>query len=255
MVHSRHAKLITWRKKQQHLAEQDSLPSQDFSLIQAEDHEREQHLHRVKLSEPRGEMITRIGEKLLSIINQEVDSLELMVEDELLAVYYSTLIFSRPFLAAVEFTNTLAHQYPHMRICEVGGGTGSLTLPILRVLGGNDGRTARCRRCDFTDTDSSFLEAASTTFVDWASILHFQKLDIEVEPSIHGFEENRYDLVIAGQVLHATANISNTMWNVRKLLKPGGKHFLRSPDYRPPLQSRYQMTCPLLRVHYFPATT
>ena len=37
------------------------------------------------------------------------------------------------------------------------------------------------------------------------------------------FEPGSYDLVIAANVLHATASLSNTLENVRTLLKPGGK--------------------------------
>ena len=38
-----------------------------------------------------------------------------------------------------------------------------------------------------------------------------------------GFSAGSYDLIIAANVLHATSPIDNSISNVRKLLKPGGK--------------------------------
>jgi len=56
--------------------------------------------------------------------------------------------------------------------------------------------------------------------------MRYKKLDIEQDPAKQGFEEGTYDVVIACQVLHATKSMHNTMSNVRKLLKPGGKLFI-----------------------------
>lgn len=51
----------------------------------------------------------------------------------------------------------------------------------------------------------------------------YRKLDIEQDPVLQGFQPESYDLVIASNVLHATANMTKTMRNVRSLLRPGGK--------------------------------
>lgn len=53
--------------------------------------------------------------------------------------------------------------------------------------------------------------------------MRFQKLDLEIDPTSQGFVEGSYDVVIAGNVLHATTNLMQTLQYVRKLLRPGGK--------------------------------
>ncbi|KAB8205360.1 S-adenosyl-L-methionine-dependent methyltransferase [Aspergillus parasiticus] len=50
----------------------------------------------------------------------------------------------------------------------------------------------------------------------------FKTLDIEQPPDSQGFALGEYDLVIAANVLHATAQIDQTAKHVRSLLKPGG---------------------------------
>lgn len=74
----------------------------------------------------------------------------------------------------------------------------------------------------FTDISVGFFEEAQETFKGHGRII-YEALDIERDPTTQGFTENSYDLVIASNVLHATKVLDNTMSNVRKLLKPGGK--------------------------------
>lgn len=50
----------------------------------------------------------------------------------------------------------------------------------------------------------------------------FQVLDIEKAPSDQGYEPGSYDIIIASNVLHATASLQRTLENTRQLLKPGG---------------------------------
>lgn len=49
---------------------------------------------------------------------------------------------------------------------------------------------------------------------------------VEKEPASQGFDAEKYDLIIAANVLHATSDIENTLKNVHKLLKPRGKLIL-----------------------------
>ena len=50
----------------------------------------------------------------------------------------------------------------------------------------------------------------------------FKVFDAETTPATQGFEVQSYDIVIASNVLHATASLHKTLENTRKLLKPGG---------------------------------
>lgn len=53
--------------------------------------------------------------------------------------------------------------------------------------------------------------------------MSFRALDIERDPvREQGFQEHSYDVVLASFVLHATADLENTLRNCRRLLRPGG---------------------------------
>lgn len=54
----------------------------------------------------------------------------------------------------------------------------------------------------------------------------FKPFNAEKDPATQGLAEASYDLIIASNVLHATASLEQTMHNVRRLLRPGGRLLL-----------------------------
>lgn len=103
-------------------------------------------------------------------------------------------------------------QYLH----NLGGGTGGVTRSILKHIDNHYSSYT------FTDISVGFFKEAQEAFQGHGRIL-YEALDIEQDPVTQGFSNSSYDLVIASNVLHATKVLENTMANVRKLLKPGGK--------------------------------
>jgi len=121
------------------------------------------------------------------------------------------------------FIDLLAHKDPHLKILEIGAGTGGATLPILKALGGMDDSTPpRFLSYEVTDITTGFFDKLQPKTEVWGNLVSYKKLDIEQDVGDQGFETEYYDLVIAANVLHATTNIHRTMSNVRRLLKPGG---------------------------------
>ena len=124
---------------------------------------------------------------------------------------------------AAVFVDLLAHKDPHLRVLEIGSGTGGATLPILAALGGMDSRTPpRFLSYHVTDITTGFFEKLQQKTAPWGDLVSYKKLDIEKDLLLQEFETESYDLVVAANVLHATTNMSHTMSNVRRLLKPGG---------------------------------
>ena len=99
-----------------------------------------------------------------------------------------------------------------------------MTRSVLTTLthNGDMEATSRFDRYDFTDISPSFFETARKTFTDHRRV-HFKALDIEKDPAMQGFEAGTYDMIVASNVLHTTSNLSVTVANAQKLLKPGGK--------------------------------
>lgn len=92
----------------------------------------------------------------------------------------------------------------------------------MQALGGLNETLPRFGSYDYTDISTAFFEKVRQKVEPWGELINFKKLDIETDPSQQGFEPGTYDVVLAANVLHATACVESTLMNVRQLLKPNG---------------------------------
>jgi NADPH:quinone reductase-like Zn-dependent oxidoreductase/SAM-dependent methyltransferase/NADP-dependent 3-hydroxy acid dehydrogenase YdfG len=115
--------------------------------------------------------------------------------------------------AVVELVSTFPPDRP-VRVLEIGGGTASTTAHVLPAL------AARRSEYLFTDISPLFVAKAAERFRSF-SFFGAQALDIERDPSGQNVS-GRFDIIIAGNVLHATRDLAETCANVRKLLAPRG---------------------------------
>jgi len=106
-----------------------------------------------------------------------------------------------------------------LRVLEIGAGTGGTTGYVLPVL------QAGSVEYTFTDLSPLFLEQAARRF-EGHPCLRTALLDIERDPLEQGFEPSGFDVVIAANVLHATADVGAALRHVRQLMAPGGLLFL-----------------------------
>ncbi len=102
-----------------------------------------------------------------------------------------------------------------LRVLEIGGGTGGTTSHLLPRIG------ARPVSFTFTDLGDSFVMRARRKFAEFPG-LQYRTLDIERSPAEQGLGESRFDVIIAANVLHATADMRRTVEHVRSLLADGG---------------------------------
>ncbi|KAF4824807.1 Polyketide synthase-nonribosomal peptide synthetase [Colletotrichum siamense] len=162
-------------------------------------------------------LMRAVGDNIVAVARKETTMLEHMIQDNKLNNFYEFGEgFPRYTSYLATFAGQVAHRYPHMKVLEIGAGTGGATKAVLREVGD------QFSRYDFTDISGGFFEKASGVFSSYKSKMNFRVLDIEKDPLTQGFEEGSYDLIVASLVLHATRNLAETMVNVRKLLKPGG---------------------------------
>ena len=188
----------------------------------------EQTLSAVRSMSAAGKLSCKVGENLPAILQGQQEALSIMVEDDLLNQYYGSLDgYRRSYENASLCIEKMAHQNPNMDILEIGAGTGSATLPVLETFGGKNGKsTPRFSHFTYTDISSGFFEKAREKFHDWDSLMTYKRLDITSDPIEQGFTAKSFDFIVACNVLHATPMIHETIANVRKLLKPGGKLLL-----------------------------
>lgn len=219
-----HKKFYIWMRLQVELARTNELAPDSCEWVNTPYKERARLLEKVRNGSTNGEMVCKLGAKIAPILRSEVTPLEVMVEDNLLSRYYRDgLKWGRTNAKLGELVKLYAHKNPRAKMIEIGAGTGGATSHILNALGSKGQNLVSY---DFTDLSSGFFEAAKEKFQDWKGVMRYKKLNIEQDPAAQGFEEGTYDVVIACQVLHATQSMHNTMTNVRRLLKPGGKLFI-----------------------------
>lgn len=171
---------------------------------------------------------------LPQILRGEVDPLTLLFdsETELVARFYQADFLDANYAQMATYLDLLAHKDSGLRILEVGAGTGGATSHILPRLARHGPNSAeglpRLAEYVYTDISAGFFGAARDKFAGLVGgdRLKFKTLDIAGDLAEQGFGEGdvgRYDVVVASNVLHATADLGATVRNTRRLLRDGGK--------------------------------
>ena len=159
--------------------------------------------------------LKRIVDNTAKIFAGEADTLDILLQDTILAQIYDVIGFDY-----AAFIRILSHTRPQLRILEVGAGTGGTTATILRSLADVGGLPSYARYT-FTDVSAGFFPAARERFA-YASNLDFQVFDISRDPFEQGFTPGTYDLILASNVIHATPSLADTLKNLQPLLRADG---------------------------------
>ncbi|MBK7660402.1 MAG: SDR family NAD(P)-dependent oxidoreductase [Betaproteobacteria bacterium] len=166
-------------------------------------------------------VLGRCGGELARVLRGEQDPLHLLFPggsfEEARKLYVDSP-FARTYNGAlVEALRAAISRLPdgaRLRVLEIGAGTGGTTTYVLPAL--------PAQRTDYTFTDLSplFLDRAAGQFAAYPFVRH-ALLDIERDPLGQGFAAGGYDIVIAANVLHATADLRAAIAHARKLMAPG----------------------------------
>lgn len=196
------------------------------------------------------ELLSKCSSRADEIFDGTVSPLELFLEANALHRLYDWM---NSLWSYESFFELLAHKYgKHLRVIEVGAGTGGLTARVLEHLRhrGMWPETEWTGSYVFTDVSSGFFPAAKSRFQNVLG-MEYRVLDISSDPLTQGFKAE-YDLVIASnvsvmgisardimklqwgpvltqslKVIHATADLNKTLRHVRSLLKPNGRLLLQ----------------------------
>lgn len=172
---------------------------------------------------PPWEIFTAVARNLHGILVGEVDPLQVAFDSGLAERFYVDLFAQTCDQRFGRLLDLMAHENPCMRVLEVGAGTGSMTERILDVLGEQRDGGIKFAEYTYTDVSPAFFDKARDRFSRFAGRMHLQRFDLERDALDQGFRAATYDAIFAGSVLHATADLANTLQNLRQLLKPGGK--------------------------------
>lgn len=163
------------------------------------------------------DLLERCGPNLAAVLRGDRDPIELLFPHGDTSIcrrlYAESPAFAERNAVLAQTVGAAAAAHSgRVRILEIGAGTGAATEAILPHL--------PIERTDYTFTDVSglFLTLAAERFSEH-SFLTYRQLDIE---SPQEFEPHSFDIVIASNVLHATADLAQSLRNIKRLLAPGG---------------------------------
>ncbi|MEV1051085.1 SDR family NAD(P)-dependent oxidoreductase [Streptomyces sp. NPDC049887] len=168
-------------------------------------------------------LFTRCGTHLAEILTGRTDAHEVLFNEadrHLVEAFYTDTPQMRAHnhyarLVIEEALRTWPADRP-LRVLEVGAGTGGLTTALLPVL------PPHLTRYAFTDVTPAFFPRAQARFADH-DYLDYLTLDLNRDPAEQGFAPGSYDLIVAANVLHATADLRATCTRLARLLDTGGQ--------------------------------
>jgi acyl transferase domain-containing protein/SAM-dependent methyltransferase len=174
--------------------------------------------------------VQKVVSNIDGLFSGKIDGLEMLLADDTL-----TQVLATDACDKSQFIRHLAHSKPNLRILEIGAGTGASTASMLKDLALPTGQPLYSKYT-FTDISSAFFVSAKDHFKSHRNI-EYRILDITRDPVEQGFEvTEKYDLIIATNVIHATKSLGESLRNVHKLLDPNGRlllHELNSPSKLP----------------------
>ena len=167
-------------------------------------------------------MTERCGPKLAEALTGRADPLELLFPASDLTgaeKLYEHSPSARTYNPLVrEAVRAALHQSAvsrPLRVLEVGAGTGATTAHVLPALSGH------CAEYVFTDISPVFLARARTKFAEFPFV-RYQLFDLERDALDQGLDAGSFDMIVASNCVHATAELRPTLANLRRLLVPGG---------------------------------
>ncbi|KAH9986575.1 S-adenosyl-L-methionine-dependent methyltransferase [Xylariaceae sp. FL0662B] len=191
----------------------------DISQLLKDAEEKVRHVNLV------GRVYALVSRHLMTMLQGDVNPLELLLQSGQLTPLYDEMLVSNSVSKAMSYVDLLAHQRPGMNILEVGVGTGAGTRLILNALlacPGDSTGFLRCNRYTFTDISRAMFPQVQEEFKQHEPSMSFRSLDIDPLLTEQVLKEGEFDLIIAVSVLHVSANLENTLRNMRSALRPGG---------------------------------
>ena len=188
------------------------------------DIERERHeiLKRFPYSEAELTLAERGGENLAAALRGEIDPVQILfpdgsfeIADKLYRESPSAKVFNGLARESVKAALARLPKDRTIRVLEIGAGTGGTSSYVLPEF------PPERTEYTFTDVSPFFLAKARERFASYPFV-RYRTLNIEQDPAAQGFAPRQFDLIIAANVLHATADLRRTLANVKQLLTPEG---------------------------------
>lgn len=171
---------------------------------------------------PEGMLCASTCGELGPILRGEKDAVQVLftgANSDLLDHFYGDGLLSSHWMAGLtRAVGEAARALPEgrgLRILEVGAGTAGLAAHLLPML------ERGLHHYTFTDVSAGFFPAAAQKLAAFPEV-EFKVFDLEKPTDAQGFVPDSYDLIIGTNVLHAVADVRETLKAIHGLLVPGG---------------------------------
>ena len=124
-----------------------------------------------------------------------------------------------------KYVDLLAHKKPDLRILEIGASFREATRAIAETLA-QHGRKDWQYHC--TNKAADAIKTMEDALSSWKGLIIFKKLDIEEDPQNQEFQTEHYDLIVATDTLQASSHLGDSIRNMRRLLRSGGRLLLQT---------------------------
>lgn len=163
-----------------------------------------------------------IGSSLLDMLSGQVDS-ETLPEGDKVAAYVDDMLRTEflNFTAAAWF-DMAGSKYPGLRVLEIGNGSISTTISVLRKLSEQDSLPSRVSKYTYTASSQNILLRARESLKTWSAV-DFALLDFHADVTSQGFVDGQYDIVLCSGIWQEATDIKGILKAANKLLRPGGK--------------------------------
>ena len=165
------------------------------------------------------DLIGRTGRNLTRLLSGEMSFFDAVAPRNdptmLEALYFgstgamvSNTMFAGAFAGIVEWIGR------PVKVLEVGAGTGGATSAISHLI------EDHCSEYWFTDISNVFLNTARRKFPRMK--LRYELLDGNDPIAFRKIVDEKFDVVIGANSIHAVARVRNTLGNIREIMAPGG---------------------------------
>jgi hypothetical protein len=160
-------------------------------------------------------LLDLVVENCEGIVSGSLNAIEILQKDNALRLFHAWCVSRSDYK---NFFQVLGHTYPRLRILEIGGGYGGTTAAVV----GGLTPAGEPLYSSYVYTNSSSVVIASAPKIHKFPGMQYRVFDISRDPSEQGFEENSFDLIIAGEALQKSSDTKRTLTHIRKLLSPKG---------------------------------
>lgn len=171
---------------------------------------------------PEALLCATTGAEFGPIIRGEKDAVQVLfggTNNDLLDHFYGDGLLSSHWMASISRAlQEAANHLPEgrgLRILEIGAGTGGLAALLLPLL------ERGTHTYTFTDVSAGFFPGGHQKLAAFPEV-EFKVLDLEKPGKEQGFEPASFDFVVGTNVLHAVADVRNTLRTIHELLAPNG---------------------------------